>query len=105
MSRGRLGSGSLVGVGVIVGLSMSYGLTAYAFRDNHGPIPLEEIREFTEAFRAIKANYVEPVEDRNLIQQAISGMLPALHPPSPSFAPPALQHTSPLPTHPIRRVA
>ena len=59
MSRGRLRSWSLVGVGVIVGLSISYGLTAYAFRDNHGPIPLEEIREFTEVFGAIKANYVE----------------------------------------------
>src|SRR6267154_1639702 len=80
MSRGRLRSWILVGVGFIVGLSISYGLTAYAFRDNHGPIPLEEIREFTEVFGAIKANYVEPVEDRKLMQEAISGMLAGLDP-------------------------
>jgi carboxyl-terminal processing protease len=64
MSGGRLRSWGLVGIGVIAGLSISYGLTAYAFRDARGPIPLEEIREFTEVFGAIKANYVEPVEDR-----------------------------------------
>jgi len=80
MSSGRLRSWSLVGIGAIAGLSISYGLTAYAFRDTHGPIPLEEIREFTEVFGAIKANYVEPVEDRKLMQEAISGMLAGLDP-------------------------
>ncbi len=80
MSGGRLRSWSLVGVGVIAGLSISYGLSAYAFRDPRGPIPLEEIREFTEVFGAIKANYVEPVEDRKLMQEAISGMLAGLDP-------------------------
>jgi len=80
MSGGRLRSWGLVGIGVIAGLSISYGLTAYAFRDSRGPIPLEEIREFTEVFGAIKANYVEPVEDRKLMQEAISGMLAGLDP-------------------------
>jgi len=42
------------------GSSISYGLTAYCpSAITHGPIPLEEIREFTEVFGAIKANYVE----------------------------------------------
>src|SRR6266404_3733571 len=39
-----------------------------------------KIREFTEVFGAIKANYVEPVEDRKLMQEAISGMLAGLDP-------------------------
>ena len=77
---GRLRSWGLVGIGMIVGLSVSYGLTAYAFRDSRGPIPLDEIREFTEVFGAIKTNYVEPVEDRKLMQEAISGMLSGLDP-------------------------
>jgi carboxyl-terminal processing protease len=77
---GRLRSWGLVGVGVIAGLSISIGYTAYAFRESRGPIPLEEIREFTEVFGAIKANYVEPVEDRKLMQEAISGMLAGLDP-------------------------
>jgi carboxyl-terminal processing protease len=77
---GRLRSWGLVGVGVIAGLSISVGYTAYAYRESRGPIPLEEIREFTEVFGAIKANYVEPVEDRKLMQEAISGMLAGLDP-------------------------
>ena len=36
MSGGRLRSWGLVGIGVIAGLSVSYGLTAYAFRDARG---------------------------------------------------------------------
>jgi carboxyl-terminal processing protease len=77
---GRMRSWGLVGVGALAGLSISYGLTAYAFRDTRGPIPLEEIRQFTEVFGAIKANYVEPVDDKKLMQEAISGMLSGLDP-------------------------
>ncbi|HEX7156136.1 MAG TPA: S41 family peptidase [Burkholderiaceae bacterium] len=77
---GRLRSWGLIGVGVIAGVSISYGVTAYAFRETRGPIPLEEIREFTEVFGAIKANYVEPVDDKKLMQEAIAGMLAGLDP-------------------------
>ena len=77
---GRLRSMGLVGIGVIAGISISYGVTAYAFRDNRFPIPVEEIREFTDVFGAIKANYVEPVEDKKLITEAINGMLTGLDP-------------------------
>ena len=77
---GRLRSWGLIGVGLIAGVSISYGVTAYAFRDNRFPIPVEEIREFTDVFGAIKANYVEPVEDKKLMQEAISGMLAGLDP-------------------------
>jgi carboxyl-terminal processing protease len=77
---GRLRSWGLVGIGVIAGVSISYGVTAYAFRETRSPIPVEEIREFTDVFGAIKANYVEPVEDKKLMQEAISGMLSGLDP-------------------------
>jgi len=77
---GRLRSWGLIGIGLIAGVSISYGVTAYAFRDNRFPIPVEEIREFTDVFGAIKANYVEPVEDKKLMQEAISGMLAGLDP-------------------------
>ncbi len=77
---GRLRSWGLIGIGLIAGVSISYGVTAYAFRDNRFPIPVEEIREFTDVFGAIKANYVEPVEDKKLMQEAISGMLSGLDP-------------------------
>lgn len=77
---GRLRSWGLVGAGMIAGVSISYGVTAYAFRDTRSVIPVEEIREFTDVFGAIKANYVEPVEDKKLMEEAISGMLAGLDP-------------------------
>jgi carboxyl-terminal processing protease len=77
---GRLRSWGLVGVGLIAGVSITYGVTAYAFRESRFPIPVDEIREFTDVFGAIKANYVEPVEDKKLMQEAISGMLAGLDP-------------------------
>jgi carboxyl-terminal processing protease len=77
---GRLRSWGLVGAGLIAGVSISYGVTAYAFRDARTVLPIEELREFTDVFGAIKANYVEPVEDKKLLQEAISGMLAGLDP-------------------------
>ena len=70
----------LVGIGAVAGVAISLGISAYAFRDSRGPIPLEEIRQFTDVFGAIKANYVEPVDDSKLIKEAISGMLSGLDP-------------------------
>ena len=43
---GRLRSVGLIGTGVIAGVLVSLGISAYAFRDNRGQIPLEEIRQF-----------------------------------------------------------
>lgn len=77
---GRLRTFALIGVGAFAGVAVSLGISAYAFRDARGPIPLEEIRQLTDVFGAIKNHYVEPVEDRKLIQEAISGMLTGLDP-------------------------
>jgi len=77
---GRLRTFALISVGAFAGVAVSLGISAYAFRDSRGPIPLEEIRQLTDVFGAIKNHYVEPVEDRKLIQEAISGMLTGLDP-------------------------
>ncbi len=77
---GRLRSVGLIGTGAIAGVLVSLGISAYAFRDSRGQIPLEEIRQFTEVFGAVKQNYVEPVDDKKLMQEAISGMLAGLDP-------------------------
>jgi carboxyl-terminal processing protease len=71
---------SLVGAGAMGGLLISLGLTALAQRTDRGPLPLEEIRSFTDVFGAVKANYVEPVDDKKLIAGAIQGMLGDLDP-------------------------
>jgi len=77
---GRMRTFALISVGAFAGVAVSLGISAYAFRDSRGAIPLEEIRQLTDVFGAIKNHYVEPVEDRKLIEEAISGMLTGLDP-------------------------
>jgi carboxyl-terminal processing protease len=43
-------------------------------------LPLEEIRTFTEVFAKIKHDYVDSVDDRQLLEDAIRGMLQGLDP-------------------------
>ena len=43
-------------------------------------IPLEELRVFAEVYGRIKQDYVEPVDDRELLRDAIRGMLSGLDP-------------------------
>src|SRR5258706_2333373 len=77
---GRMRNFGLIATGAIAGLAVSLGISAYAFRETRAPIPLEEIRQLTDVFDAIKRNYVEPVDDKKLISEAISGMLTGLDP-------------------------
>jgi carboxyl-terminal processing protease len=42
--------------------------------------PLDALRTFAEVFGRIKEDYVEPVDDRKLLEQAIRGMLGGLDP-------------------------
>jgi carboxyl-terminal processing protease len=44
------------------------------------PLPLEELRVFADIFGRIKANYVEPVDDQELLENAIRGMVSGLDP-------------------------
>jgi carboxyl-terminal processing protease len=69
-----------VGTGLISGLLISTGLSALAQRETRLALPIEELRQFAEVYGAIKGNYVEPVEDKKLITEAISGMLTGLDP-------------------------
>ncbi|HPA90041.1 MAG TPA: S41 family peptidase [Quisquiliibacterium sp.] len=77
---GKLKKFGLVSAGAVAGVLISLGITAVAQRDARSPLPLEELRQFSDVFGAIKANYVENVEDKKLITEAISGMLSGLDP-------------------------
>ena len=68
----------LVSVGVVAGILLSMGITALAQRG--APLPLDELRQFSNVLSAIKNNYVEPVSDKKLIDGAIAGMLSDLDP-------------------------
>jgi carboxyl-terminal processing protease len=69
----------LIAVGAVAGVLISLNFQAIADL-KRGPLPIEELRAFTEVFGAIKTNYVEPVEDKKLITEAINGMLTGLDP-------------------------
>ncbi|MCB1894873.1 MAG: S41 family peptidase [Zoogloeaceae bacterium] len=76
----RLQKIGLVMTGVCAGILISLNLSAQAERVSTLPLPVEELRAFADVFNAVKQGYVEPVEDKKLITQAISGMLSGLDP-------------------------
>ncbi len=78
MSTRKYRGFGLVSIGAVAGILLSAGVTAVAQRG--GPLPLDERRQLTNVFGAIKDNYVEPVDDKTLIQNAISGMVSNLDP-------------------------
>ena len=62
---------------VIVGLMLSN--LAFA-KQNRPVLPLEQLKQFSEVYSRIKQDYVEEVDDKKLITDAISGMLSGLDP-------------------------
>jgi carboxyl-terminal processing protease len=78
--KSRLRNLGLIAVGVVAGVLISLNFQAVADRAGRTTLPIEELRAFTEVFGAIKTNYVEPVEDKRLITEAINGMLTGLDP-------------------------
>lgn len=58
---------------------------------NNAPLPLDELRTFAEVMDRIKAAYVEPVDDKTLLENAIKGMLSNLDPHSSYLDPEAFQ--------------
>src|SRR3954454_17013573 len=76
----KLRSFGFILVGAVAGVLISLNFQAIADRSARAPLPIEELRAFTEVFGAIKTNYVEPVEDKKLITEAINGMLTGLDP-------------------------
>ena len=55
------------------------------------PLPLNELRTFTEVLERIRTSYVEEVDDATLLESAIRGMLEGLDPHSAYLEPEAFQ--------------
>jgi carboxyl-terminal processing protease len=70
----------LVGLGLIAGIAGSMQFDAMAQRNANSPLPIEELRTLADVFGLIKTDYVEPVEDKKLLTEAISGMVSSLDP-------------------------
>ena len=72
----------LLTVGVLIGVAVSLNYSAVAQKGGTAvvPLPIEELRAFTEVFGRVKTDYVEAVDDKKLITEAINGMLTGLDP-------------------------
>lgn len=73
-----------VGIGVVAGALTTVSLQTVA-RGTLAPLPLEELQQLAAVFGMIKSNYVEPVDEKKLITEAISGMVSSLDPHSQYF--------------------
>ena len=73
-----------VSVGVLAGALTTVSLQTVA-RGAMTPLPLEEIQQLSAVFGLVKTDYVEPVDEKKLITDAISGMVASLDPHSQYF--------------------
>ena len=80
MRSSKLKQFGLVMTGMVAGIMISLNFSANADRSVPPPLPVDELRAYADVFNAIKQGYVEPVEDKKLITDSISGMLSGLDP-------------------------
>ncbi|MFN3297996.1 S41 family peptidase [Caldimonas sp.] len=73
-----------VAIGALAGALTTMQLQATA-RNSLAPLPLEEMQQLAAVFGMIKSDYVEPVDEKKLITDAISGMVSGLDPHSQYF--------------------
>lgn len=80
-SHHRLIIGTLAGV--IIGVTTSLSVNVFAFKqtatDNHG-LPIDELKKFSEVYARIKQDYVEEIDEQEVMSNAIRGMLNGLDP-------------------------
>ena len=71
---------SLISLGMITGIAGSIQFDALAQKNASAPLPVEELRQLADVFGLIKSDYVESIEDKKLLTEAISGMVASLDP-------------------------
>ena len=71
---------SLIFGGCLIGLLISINLPVFADKTKTSNLPIDELRTFAEVFGKIKSDYVEEIEDKKLVNEALSGMLSGLDP-------------------------
>ncbi len=73
-----------IAVGAMAGALTTVSLQTAA-RSAFAPLPLEELQQLAAVFGMVKSDYVEPVDEKKLITEAISGMVASLDPHSQYF--------------------
>jgi len=83
----------ILSLGIMLGVFMSTCGSVFAELDkgdvatDNESLPYEDLRTFTEIFGRIKRDYVEPVSDKKLLEDAVRGMLSGLDPHSAYLVP------------------
>jgi carboxyl-terminal processing protease len=67
-----------VSFGALAGVVVTWQLSATA--QQSGALPLDELRLFSTVFGSVKRDYVEPIDDKKLITDAVKGMVSSLDP-------------------------
>ena len=80
----KLKFAGLLTLGAIAGALTTIQVQAIA-RSSYGPLPLEEMQQLAAVFGMVKNDYVEPVDEKKLITDAIGGMVAGLDPHSVYF--------------------
>ncbi|MES2130457.1 MAG: S41 family peptidase [Pseudomonadota bacterium] len=76
----KLKNSGLIALGVVAGIAVSMQFSALAQKTVDPSMPLDELRQLADVYGLIKSDYVEPVEDKKLLTEAISGMVASLDP-------------------------
>ncbi|MDX1353159.1 MAG: S41 family peptidase [Thiomicrorhabdus sp.] len=85
----------LISSGAVLGALIAIGTTVWADKEESLPaaqseqisLPLQELRAFVEVFERVSHDYVDEIDDKKLLEGAISGMLSSLDPHS-AYLPP-----------------
>ncbi len=80
----KLRVAGMIALGALAGALATIQLQAFA-RNAAAPLPLEELQQLAAVFGMVKSDYVEPVDEKKLIGDAISGMVAGLDPHSQYF--------------------
>ncbi len=80
----KLKVAGFVALGAVAGALATMQLQAFA-RSSVAPLPLEELQQLAAVFGMVKSDYVEAVDEKKLITDAISGMVAGLDPHSQYF--------------------
>ncbi len=76
----KLKNAGLIGLGVVAGVAVSLQFSAMAQKQVDPALPLEELKQLADVYGLIKSDYVEAVEDKKLLTEAIAGMVASLDP-------------------------
>ena len=78
--RSKFEKVTLIFIGSLLGILISVNLPVFADKTKSSDLPIEDLRTFAEVFGKIKTDYVEVVEDKKLLSEALTGMLSGLDP-------------------------